>query len=428
MKNKITVMVVVILTSILVMKMWYEKQPDPYQFFSGDVKWLGNPLAKRWPAGEDVYARNIWDLQQYDGKIYIGSGNSANRGPAVNAGPVDIWSYKPDTREFIKEGVVNDEQIEIFKIFDGQLLIPGHDAAAPDNWDFGNYYVKTSKKWIKHRNIPKAIHVYDMLSFEGKLFAALGTHDAYGGLAVSTNNGGKWETIPAGFRRFYTLFELNGKLYASGLFRTLKKIQRVQKKRPQYADRVPLSLFEYKQGKVYPVDLGIADLFPKWPHRSVKLRRPTHFMQHLVYFGAKPANDHQYTKQLLYKMKSLGKSEKINLPNDVHPQDMIVDNKRLLLLSYLRKEDESGYENRVFTTGDLKTWIPLFEFEADTFVRSFEYLDGCLYFGMGSHVNKTGKLWPKWELSPLTGSILRSSQCIYDDNSEEADLSKLNYD
>src|SRR5436309_1025344 len=51
---------------------------------------LGNPLKGRYPdgiAGNPMeYARNPWDMQVLNGRIYIGSGNSANNNPALNAG------------------------------------------------------------------------------------------------------------------------------------------------------------------------------------------------------------------------------------------------------------------------------------------------------------------------------------------------------
>ena len=54
---------------------------------TSQLEFLGNPGASYYPA--DVrwrYARNPWDLQVFDGKVYIGSVNSSNVGPAANAG------------------------------------------------------------------------------------------------------------------------------------------------------------------------------------------------------------------------------------------------------------------------------------------------------------------------------------------------------
>ncbi len=57
--------------------------------------------AARYPSGPQVYARNVWDLQAYKGRLYIGAGNSSNRGPpASNSGPVPVNSYDPASGQF----------------------------------------------------------------------------------------------------------------------------------------------------------------------------------------------------------------------------------------------------------------------------------------------------------------------------------------
>lgn len=46
------------------------------------VEYLGNSFSK------DNYANNVWDMQVFDGRIYLGHGNSSNKGPNQNAGPM----------------------------------------------------------------------------------------------------------------------------------------------------------------------------------------------------------------------------------------------------------------------------------------------------------------------------------------------------
>ncbi len=393
---------------LLKVKHEYEIQPDPQQFFNGPVKWLGNPFAKRWPAGGDIYARNIWDMKAFQGKIYLGSGNSANDGPAPNAGPIDIWYFDPKLSTFVNEGEVNDEQIDVFKVIGDQLFIPGHDAAAPDNWDYGNYYQLADKRWLKHRSIPRGIHVYDIAEYKGELVATLGSHDYYGGLSISKDKGGTWTTYPTGFFRLFTLFEFDDVLYVSSLFKNEKLIQGIQKNWPEHEDLIPVSLYRYHEGVIQATALGIQDFFPGWELRAVKLRLPTHYKNSFVYIGARPSNDHQYAEQQLFSMENIGEGRRVSLPKNANPQDMLVDNDRLLLLSTEKSTGRWAYKLTVYETYDLNTWVPLIRFDADTLSRSFEYLHGCFYFGMGSDVRETGEWWPKWDLSPLTGSVLVS--------------------
>ena len=49
------------------------------------VEILGNPYSELYKSGGYIYARNIWDMQVFSGKLYIGAGNSNNKGPAPNA-------------------------------------------------------------------------------------------------------------------------------------------------------------------------------------------------------------------------------------------------------------------------------------------------------------------------------------------------------
>lgn len=49
---------------------------------SSSIAVLGSPFKKA------AYARNVWDMQLFGGKIYLGHGNSSNNAPSPNAGPV----------------------------------------------------------------------------------------------------------------------------------------------------------------------------------------------------------------------------------------------------------------------------------------------------------------------------------------------------
>ena len=77
-------------------------------------QYLGNPYMKQYKNGEGVYARNIWDMQLFEDKIYIGAGNSSNEGPAQNAGRVYVVSLDPKTAKFKYEFKIAEEQIDIF--------------------------------------------------------------------------------------------------------------------------------------------------------------------------------------------------------------------------------------------------------------------------------------------------------------------------
>ena len=96
------------------------------------------------------------------------------------------------------------------------------------------------------------------------------------------------------------------------------------------------------------------------------------------------------------------------LPQQLSPQDLLIDGDRLLILATGKGDGQWAYKNAVLASSDLKAREILLEFEADTFVRAFEYLDGCFYFGMGDDLKGAKQWWRGWRFSPLTGALLKS--------------------
>ena len=112
---------------------------------------LGNPLNVQYPDDtEFVYARNIHDLQVFNGKIYLANGAYDNKPPAANAGPVYIWSYSP-VEGFKNEFKTTDEAILRFRVFDGELYAPGVDTRYGNN--VGSFYRLEKDGWKNHRTI-----------------------------------------------------------------------------------------------------------------------------------------------------------------------------------------------------------------------------------------------------------------------------------
>lgn len=146
---------------------------------------LGNPFLNK-----PVYSRNVWDLTVFDGKLWLGHGDSAaNTGSRkdVNGqrlGTV-VWHYTLDggfattpvdgARSAL--GGVDEEQVDRFVITGGKMYIPGHDPISSDDWSRGNYYVYDADagRFAKRRELPDGVHAYDMIEVDGNLYAALGS-------------------------------------------------------------------------------------------------------------------------------------------------------------------------------------------------------------------------------------------------------------
>lgn len=356
---------------------------------TAQVTLLGTPLSAKYADNTPrVYARNIWDMQAYGNKIYFGGGNSSNLAPAANAGPADLWAYDIVSQDFIKEYTVDDEQIHCIKEFDNQLYIPGHDAR--ESWAFGNFYRLEANKWKKYRTIPNAIHVYDIYKWDNKLFAVIGPQSPSTNIQVSDDNGLTWKNADftndknlsiSNSSRIYTIFPFSGKLYAS------------------YA--------------AYPSTYtGKGNVFHQITDRTEakalydgetghRIERPVVFKGYTVYIVGATNNDHQYLPLALRYAKNSQSVTRYELPENTLPRDILVKGNYLIVLLSKQKEDGTYY-NIVLLTSDLSAdtvqWKELFGFTTETFARSFEYLNGTFYFGLGCETDN---------LNQATGSILK---------------------
>ena len=82
---------------------------------------LGNKPAE---SGQCGYSRNVWDLQVFAGKIYLGMGSTVS-----DSGPVPVWAFNHAGAKWddAPEIVVGQEAIEIYRVIDGRLYIPAAD-------------------------------------------------------------------------------------------------------------------------------------------------------------------------------------------------------------------------------------------------------------------------------------------------------------
>jgi len=373
------------------------------------VERLGNPYQERYPDGETTYARNIWDMQAFQGALYLGAGNSSNIGPAPNAGPVPIVRFDPGTRTFVREGKVDDEQIDIFQIHDGQLFIPGHDPR--ESWEWGNFYSREKNAaWIKHRNIPGGLHTYSLAWHQGKLFGALGIRQG-AAVAVSEDQGKSWTLAPLGRWRVYGFLHVAGKLYVSKHFPAAAQ----WKKLPE-AQRAPhYPVYEYTPPNAFTArpDLTHETLFPGASLQAklaTKIVRPLAADGKSIYIGAYAHNDHQYLPFGIFVATSLEAGhpqvEKIPLEETEQPWDLLLHDGYLYVLTSTKQDGAVRIKVWRAPLNDLAQLSEVLEFIAPTFARSFEILGNDFYFGLGCEIENP-KQWRQEELNPETGQILR---------------------
>lgn len=352
---------------------------------------LGNPFTKA------TFAKNVWDMQVYNGRIYLGHGDYNS-----NAGPIPVIYYDPCTNKFTTQYTVNEEQIDKYKVLNGKLYIPGTDAR--ESWDYGNFYVMDNDQWTKFRTIPKATHVFDMVIYNGQLYATIGatTRDACG-LLVSKDMGKTWATVQNTFSALYdwmsNLFVFNNKLYATGDLVFPSASATALKKFMNFL------IIDGGSSVVQPYDNRF---FPGATiYHYYDMLRATTFKNNLVYLGVMVTGVNDlWSPEAMYVATSIIQARRVTFPaTNCLPTDIVVcpcDN-TIYVLTYV-KNSTNSYTNIVYKSTDLQNWTELFRFNADTFARSFEELNGDFYFGLGCSLDV---------LPASTGNILKVAKVAY---------------
>lgn len=378
--------------------------------FTEQLEYIGNPYITYYPNPPQIYARNIWDMIEFKGKIYFGGGNSANVGPIPNAGPVPIRSYNPKNSVFSTSFMTSEEQIDRFYTFGATLYVPGNDPR--QNWNRGNLYrTKNGKKWQKKRTIPFAIHALCLTSLNGQLFAGLGTANG-AGIAISDTWGDYWQfNLFPNSIRFYEFLTVNNRLYAIGTLVPEKQFTAFVLNRTQPLTQV----VEYTSNNLFTPrhDITINDLLPDTTINVTninpyKIAHPQSLKNKAVYIGGKLHNSMQTTPFGLYRAESLEKGsisvKKINLPHDGIPWDTYRSGDYVYVLT--NKEIEDQIEVVIFRSKNLENWEELFYFNTEQPVRSFVFTAGTFYFSLGCEVNNPQK-WTQDELGTHTGDIFK---------------------
>lgn len=339
--------------------------------YTNKIEDLGIPLINKYPTTNeaDVMARRVWDMQLYNNRIYIGSGDYDN-----NKGPVDVYYYDISSETFVKEGTLQDEQINRFVIIDGKLMIPGIDPK--EDWNYGNYYVWQDGEWIEKRNIPGGIHCFDMIEYNGSIFVGLGV-EGESAIQKSTDKGETFSSVgiydeggnivTTVENRVYDLFELKGSLY--GIY----------------------------GGHVYKYDES-KNIFQKISDSS-------------IYYGYMPIRGYVPLKtKITYKDKFILVNGAIRYTEDVLNYKTVPFDKTTYVCDVLENNNElyflcntqttNGYVTSIYKTSDCENFELVLYYNYSDYAYSFEYSNNTFYFGIGTDASYG-------EESANSGRILR---------------------
>ena len=213
-----------------------------------------DPLDLGIPTGEwysyNLLARCVWDMTIYDNKLYVGCGDYNH-----NTGGVPVmYCALDDLGNWQREAILLEEQIGRFVLLDDKLTVPGWDPK--DSPDYCNYYQLENGKWQTYSGLPDGLHNFDLVRYDGKLFAGIGAHRGETPIVVSENgtdfervpmlrNGVPVDTSAGELIRTYNFWVLNGTLYADFHYQNIAENINI------------VEVYRYEDGKfVWCVGLG----------------------------------------------------------------------------------------------------------------------------------------------------------------------------
>ncbi|MEO1235905.1 MAG: hypothetical protein AAFX76_03860 [Planctomycetota bacterium] len=140
---------------------------------------LGNPVATQGRGPRNANqpdfgplsgrARNVWDLQAHQGKVYLGGGNTT-----TNPGPINLWAFDHAAGAFgaTPELVVQSEAIENFRVLGGELVVPNHDPVSGDRLKFDR--LGSDGVWRSFGGSPNLAHVRDVAELDDGTLVLVG--------------------------------------------------------------------------------------------------------------------------------------------------------------------------------------------------------------------------------------------------------------
>ncbi len=305
-------------------------------------------------------SRVPWDLFVFDGSLYVGAGDYDK-----NISPEKAMRYNFSTKKWEAVGKIEDEQINRFVTLGGRLVITGTDPT--EDWSLGNFYVLENDSFVKIRTIEHGVHNFDMVEYNGMLFAALGVDDDSSPVVFSHDGGESFSAIPImkdgeavseDFsekpNRVYDFFLFDGELYI--LYFS--------------------SIYKYTENS----DRAFFDFVASWKDKYTVLQ-PAYVP---ILAKCELGGSFFFTTGRLYSIDS---TDGIDSPCDITPEgvdnvkDLLVYDNTLYLLC--NTKTDSGYKISVRSITSGRDSEMFFETEYPTPAVSFAYDGKTLYLGIG---------------------------------------------
>lgn len=326
--------------------------------------------------GPESYANCAWDIKIWNGQVFRGAGDYDK-----NSGATPIFAYDIAAQKWQNYGTVPDMAIHGYEVIGGKLCAAGIDPSG--GWDMGNYYYLQDGKWKTQRTIPNGIHNFDMMEFDGKIFAGVGTEDADDTVAVSTDVGISWSYVPlykdgqpfdtTGYKwtRTYEFTQYNGQLYALLSF--------------QMGVGSQYMIFRYEDGKMVLVNER-----PNPLAGGISVGRK-YWNGEFEFDGAC-----YLTAGKLYAIRDFSNKENfeiIEMPNKERVADAFLRDGVIYTLTSKQDYKTKQYSVVIYksTTGKTGSFTPAAEFTYPVAPISFDTDGNHFYVGMGYNTNAKAK-------------------------------------
>ncbi|MDX2162192.1 MAG: hypothetical protein SF162_12775 [bacterium] len=379
------------------------------------LEWLGQPTLQE--LADHPFARNVWDLQVYQGRLYIASGSADDTAPGGSPPQTHLWYYTPSQNVFRFDHILPETQIDLLVLVEQALVIPGTDSNG--SWQTGSLYFQLRDTWIVWDQVPRGIHVYDVAFIGGRLFITIGSDNSEGFSVVSSVDGQQWNryNIPLGQEGMYASTSLRwlpvGDQWFVNVFPAQMLRQRVASDGGVVQEPIEIGGSFYRmnidaEGQNVTFEPASVDFFMGQhsdPNDSVIPRVMRTARRHdggLLYIGSTRDYGQAPVPFGLFSIDPALHVQTHTFEADERPYDVIVDGEMAYALLVSAQAD-GAYRMRVMRSADLAAWEEVVRFSAPTFARSFALLDDMLYFGFGTNAEP---------LAPESGMIARIRRVI----------------
>lgn len=374
---------------------------------------------------------NVWDLQSYQGKVYLGGGNTT-----TNPGPINLWAFDHNAGSFgaTPEREIQAEAIEKFRVFNGNLYVPNSDPTFGDSVKFDRLSGGT---WQTVSSTPNMAHIRDISqTADGRLalvgnsrapFPSFETDEdgnrtlvtpAQTGVVTTADDGATFQTaidtgsIDAFGNFFFSTFTYDDRTFATTLYNTGSTrftdfglgIMEFDPQSGQFVAGIDDS-FNSLPGAItreqfiqltespFPgaEDVNGEDLTSQialFVEQSVEIGDSLIYSvaTHSPYQSSTRANYYRNTAGFYYKTSVESDPTPVTFADpDAVGEDVLLRDGVAYALANARQDDGS-YIVYVYATTDpsaTDAWQEVLRFDSGNLVRSFEEVDDTFYFGLG---------------------------------------------